>query len=533
MSSEFEKFFRPAREVRLTPGERVSMRHALEAFMKIRPAVRMGLNGRLIGIRRMPTFFSGFFLKPMPLALLIAGLIAATSGVSFAAEGALPGDFLYPMKVSVNEEVRGALAISPAAGVRWEVRRLERRLEEAEALAKNASLSSDTRADIEKNFDAHADRIQARILEIESAGRIESAAELGSYAEASLRAHEQILVELFLRPTETPRAAGIEFQTESARSEVNKLRIKVRERKRDLALLRFEAEGKVSSRGEVEVAQAAAGRLAAAEAKIKEVRAFLERTRSRLGVETAAAAETRLAIAEHAVLEGRAKLDAGLEGEAFALFQRAHRIAQEAKLLASAAQSLKLDISISGNGTSTSAITADDADEESGRHNGDDDGDDSVDREDDAPLTAKKISTAFGTLWLERIDGRTVLRGTLSRPTPCANWRVTIASTKDNPPSGIGFAVEQEDTGEICIQVLGTPQEVRVETRAATHARYTVRIHGQVVFSGTLSPDDERSGNESREQPESRSGEENGEAGVGVDAKFRIPTLPPISNGRP
>ena len=65
----------------------------------------------------------------MPIILILA-LMFGGGGISYAAEGAVPGDALYPIKVSVNEEVRDLVAFSPEAKADWETRRLERRLAE-------------------------------------------------------------------------------------------------------------------------------------------------------------------------------------------------------------------------------------------------------------------------------------------------------------------------------------------------------------------------------------------------------------------
>src|SRR3989344_5060788 len=108
-----------------------------------------------------------FNLKFKPMPILIAILIALGGGVSFAAEKALPGDALYPVKVNVTEQVRGFATLDARAKVEWEATLAERRLKEAEDLAAEGKLDSETRARLEANFKAHADRVQLRIENFE------------------------------------------------------------------------------------------------------------------------------------------------------------------------------------------------------------------------------------------------------------------------------------------------------------------------------------------------------------------------------
>ena len=102
---------------------------------------------RLEGQRSPFISFNFLSFKFMPIAILLIVLLGG--GVSFAAEGALPGDALYPVKVGVNERVRAALALGLEADAEWNVRQIERRLEEAEELSAEGELNAETRTEIE------------------------------------------------------------------------------------------------------------------------------------------------------------------------------------------------------------------------------------------------------------------------------------------------------------------------------------------------------------------------------------------------
>ncbi len=81
-------------------------------------------------------------------------LVGAGGGVlAYAAESALPGDLLYPVKVSVNEPVVTLLQHTPQEKARWAARKLERRLDEARVLVMQASPKQDTQATAKVRLD--------------------------------------------------------------------------------------------------------------------------------------------------------------------------------------------------------------------------------------------------------------------------------------------------------------------------------------------------------------------------------------------
>jgi hypothetical protein len=71
----------------------------------------------------------------IPAIAVLAIFIAMGTGI-IGAEAALPGDFLYPVKISITEPLIGALHFSPEAQAQWQVRLLARRAREAERARK-------------------------------------------------------------------------------------------------------------------------------------------------------------------------------------------------------------------------------------------------------------------------------------------------------------------------------------------------------------------------------------------------------------
>lgn len=333
--STIEEKLQALKNIKLKGEEKFRVRGELLSFIKSHP-VREKASLRYQSYTQRPFWsliIKNPYLKTMPIAILIALILGGS--FSYAAEGSLPGSPLYPIKVGINEEVRGWFTVSEEAKARWESRRLERRLEEAEELALNGEISAEVKAKIEENFERHAEKVKSRIEEFESRNDFEAAADVSSNFETSLSAHEKIL-------------SGLLEDRKEASTSVRSLLEKVREQGKDAERKREKNEAEVSGESSVEVSAAAEGRMEAAENKIIEVRKFIERLREILGAEATLKAEARLKIAEGLVAEGKTKLEAGAFGEAFVFFQKAHRVAQEAKLLIEARKDLEINVRING-----------------------------------------------------------------------------------------------------------------------------------------------------------------------------------------
>ena len=144
-------FARVPRE-HLTSAEKDKARALLQAYMEMHP-VRPLLNQVHTpqgGVKTM--LFSSRFGTPVMAFGLI---LALTTSTAYAAEGALPGDPLYAVKVHVTEEVRGVLSVGEKAQANWSIVRAERRLEEASTLAVKGTLTEKSRTDIETNLSLH------------------------------------------------------------------------------------------------------------------------------------------------------------------------------------------------------------------------------------------------------------------------------------------------------------------------------------------------------------------------------------------
>lgn len=288
----------------------------------------------------------------MTIALIVALLLGGSA--SIAAENATPGDILYPVKTTLNENVRGALSFSSEAKANWSARLAERRLEETEVLSVEGGLNAKTRASLEAKLDEHIQAFEERIAELKAEGSSNQVVEAHSTFESKLRAHAQAL-------------ANISANVPDARMHIEPILTRVQSSLSASAKARGEAEASLSVETGPETEQAAEGKRKAAEHKIAEVKEFFGKARTSVDANALLNAESRLSAAESAFARGAVQFESGAHGDAFVSFQEALRIAQEAKILVTVA---RVEMRIEDNGAvraSTSAELEDGSQEDEAR----------------------------------------------------------------------------------------------------------------------------------------------------------------------
>jgi hypothetical protein len=133
-----------------------------------------------------------FFMRRMVVGMAAILIIVFGSGTAYAAQGALPGEVLYPVKVYVNEQVEGALAVSDQAKISYHTQIAETRLVEAETLANEGRLDATTSAELEANVQSHVTEATAIAAKIESADPGD-AVDTSVVLDSSIAAHTAIL----------------------------------------------------------------------------------------------------------------------------------------------------------------------------------------------------------------------------------------------------------------------------------------------------------------------------------------------------
>ena len=178
--------------LRLSETERRDMSHVVREYMahKPLPAGRHGLTHGAYSSISLRWFAFSWIHRPLAAALALVFIFGG--GVSFAAEGALPGDALYAVKTKVNESVKVALATDTEARANVQMELAERRIEEAATLASENRLDAETQTALAAAFETHASNATREVATIDEDDS-SAAAEITSRFETRLAAHEEVL----------------------------------------------------------------------------------------------------------------------------------------------------------------------------------------------------------------------------------------------------------------------------------------------------------------------------------------------------
>ncbi len=149
----------------------------------------------------------------------VAVFVVLGGSASALAQSALPGDVLYTVKVNINEEIRSMFAFNAESKAYFETQRAGERLEEAKTLAMKGELTSDTKAEIQKNLAKHVQKVQEQIQTIEAGNNLPAAIKVSENLEQSLRTYTKPLVQL----EETRKSARVVASRTSTRSTAKKV----------------------------------------------------------------------------------------------------------------------------------------------------------------------------------------------------------------------------------------------------------------------------------------------------------------------
>ena len=218
--NNFEQHIKRAgASVHLSDAEKVRMKSVLQSYMRFHPLPEP------VTTFTITRDWTLFLYRPIAASLVL--VLVVGSGVSYAAEGALPGDALYSVKTVINEPVKVALASSAEAKVEVEIELAERRIAEATALAADDRLDEITEAKLAVALDAHAEAAAVIMEEIDE-DDASAGAELSARFETRLRAREDVLAEVRNTRAETETSVGRAIRTASSRVALLRERSEVR-----------------------------------------------------------------------------------------------------------------------------------------------------------------------------------------------------------------------------------------------------------------------------------------------------------------
>jgi hypothetical protein len=363
-------------DVKLSESSRSRMQDSLLAYARfhgVHESVRVAEESR--SIEQVPQRTSLFTLfknpKSMTAAIIVIMLIAG-GGTSYAAEGAVPGEFLYTVKTEVNENVKSAFAISSEAEARLQAQLVEERLAEAQELAARGELTAETSADISTRIQSHASEAQEQNEKGEANGDYKSSAVVRASLEGSFRVYADVIAELNTQVSGNDGASLIAdirgFADLTADAQVNAT-----------ATIDTSVEAQATVKATID----------SADKYIAQIKVKLMTSKSEVSAQSYARVEARLSAAEEAQAEAKMSFRAEAYRVAYTNAQTAIRIANEVDTMINSMLRLQVNMNVdtviegvldvrteadeqataqsdSENGTDTSTSPANESDDETG-----------------------------------------------------------------------------------------------------------------------------------------------------------------------
>jgi hypothetical protein len=239
-------------------------------------------------------------------------------GVSYSAESALPGDFLYPVKIYANEKTKGFIAVTDKMEAGFMVKSADHRLLEVEKLAEKNKLTKEALADLQNRFYENIKNFKEISQKMEEKDQ-KKASLVRSDMESVLDAHRELLK----KKTGTNNA--------SYGDNLKNLLVNMDKEFKNISEKRRFSEEKAVEGNATDAKSGEEDALRAAEKKIAEMQKILNSENGARGDVAGAKEKLKEAVAHLA--EGKAKLDIPAYEDAFALFRRAEREAVSAKLI--------------------------------------------------------------------------------------------------------------------------------------------------------------------------------------------------------
>ncbi|MDP3953781.1 MAG: DUF5667 domain-containing protein [bacterium] len=354
-NNKLNNFIKASYKIALQSQEKADIKHILTAY--IDQTVRGTESIRLQNQRSRKISL----IRTMPI--LLALMLTFTGGTALAANGSLPGDFLYPVKVNFNEKVRGALAFSGEAEANFQSEMAARRLEEFQELAASTEgeFEAQLRESIMARFEAHSKNALDQIESLNAQGKFDAAAAASARLEASLEAHEDLIQRL-------------SEQGEDIRARLLGMLDRVHARTEVAAEARANAVARVGENLDARLEAIVEAKAKQAEQALSASERLLDKYESRLSGEAKAEAKAKTEAALEAQANGMTALEAGNYAEAYRHFQASISFSEQAQIVMRVWSSFKIGFFLDEEG--------DDSEEDSTENDSDEDSSDEDENED-------------------------------------------------------------------------------------------------------------------------------------------------------
>ena len=311
------------------------------------------------------------YVKPqyVSVALLV---ILVVGGVTTAAEKALPGEPLYQVKTSVNENVLGLFAFTPQSKAQLHTELAVRRLEEVEKLAISGKLDATATAAAEVKIDGNLAVIKDSVKQMENENNSTAAAVTSSKAESTLKVHEAILGTLVDGNdvvNDAVQTVATKVGIQATALSLDRAGMDSRNSRTTLSIDVLLDQQKVAQDALASVQAALASSTATSTIVDGVVSLFLSTstdaaTSTKTSIATTTVKSSRvimvqekLQIAADLLAQGSGKIEAKDYGEAFVLLKKAEKTALEALTILGAREKLETPVISEDVSTSTATTT--------------------------------------------------------------------------------------------------------------------------------------------------------------------------------
>jgi hypothetical protein len=326
---KIKEYIETLKDMKLSSSSRSRMQDSLQEYARFHAVRVVGDSRSIEQVPQRTSLFTQFKQSKSMTAAIIAIALIVGGGTSYAAEGAVPGDFLYTVKTEVNENVKSAFAVSNEAEAKLQARLIEERLKEAEELAVEGKLTAQASADISSRLQNHYTQAQERSAQAEANGDYESSATVRASMEGSFRTHADVLTDLNARISGNSGSSLIaDIQAYAD------------------ATAQAQAQATTTIEASVNVQGTTEATVERAENFITEVKAKLDRARADISADAYARAEAKLNEAVSIQTEAQASLQTEAFKVAYVSAQTAIRIASEVESMLNSMLRLQVDFDL-------------------------------------------------------------------------------------------------------------------------------------------------------------------------------------------
>jgi hypothetical protein len=212
----YETLLKKIKENTLTNLEKEKVFVSLKQFVEENPVLPLPWHKRVsekLKAEIVSPFYSGIFTESRirSYATLALFLVFVGGGTMLAAKSSLPGETLYPIKIQLNEQLESFTAIGPEEQTAVEIKHLDTRLSEAEALASANKLNDSRKGEIENQINKELGQSAKHVNTLNTQGKINFAKAAEVQINASLKKHKTIIQNI-LQKTDAKRGDATNLQ---------------------------------------------------------------------------------------------------------------------------------------------------------------------------------------------------------------------------------------------------------------------------------------------------------------------------------